>query len=125
MKAREGKIGRVFVIRLEDGDKIPDCLETFADDNSVKAGHVVLVGGIGGGQIVAGPRNSNARPPDPMLLPIDGAHEVAGVGVMVIRRDRGRCIVLPVASLQPPVSTAHPLRKLVRANVVEIDPRHG
>jgi predicted DNA-binding protein with PD1-like motif len=83
MKAREGKIGRAFVIRLEDGDRLPDCLEKFADDNGVKAGHVVLVGGIGGGQIVTGPRDSNARPPEPMLLPVDGAHEVAGVGVMV------------------------------------------
>ena len=26
MKASEGHIGRVFVLRLEDGDVIPDCI---------------------------------------------------------------------------------------------------
>jgi len=82
MKVSEGKIGRVFVMRLEDGDKLPGCIEKFADDNRIHIGHVILVGGIGGGQVVVGPRDSDGRPPEPMLLPIDGAHEVAGVGVI-------------------------------------------
>ena len=82
MKATEGKIGRVFVIRLEDGDLLPECIEKFAKKNKVTMGHVILVGGIGGGQIVVGPRRSEQMPPEPMLLPVDGAHEVAGVGVI-------------------------------------------
>ena len=82
MKATEGKIGRVFVIRLEDGDLLPECIEKFAKKNKVTMGHVILVGGIGGGQIVVGPRHSEQMPPEPMLLPVDGAHEVAGVGVI-------------------------------------------
>ena len=82
MKVSEGKIGRVFVMRLEDGDRLPVCIEQFADDNGIQTGHVILVGGIGGGQVVVGPRNSGERPPEPILLPIDGAHEVAGVGVI-------------------------------------------
>jgi predicted DNA-binding protein with PD1-like motif len=82
MKASEGKLGRVFVIRLEDGDKLPDCIEKFAEKKGVSVGHVILVGGIGEGQIVVGPRYSDEMPPEPMLLPIDGAHEVAGVGVL-------------------------------------------
>ena len=82
MKAREGKIGRVFVIRLEDGDVVPDCIEQFAAENGISVGQVVLVGGIGGGEIVVGPRRSDVMPPEAMLLPVDGAHEVAGVGVL-------------------------------------------
>ncbi len=87
MKASEGHIGRVFVIRLEDGDVVPECIERFARENGVSVGHVVLVGGIGGGQIVVGPRQSNERPPDPMLLPVDSAHEVVGVGVLAPGQD--------------------------------------
>jgi len=82
MKASEGTIGRVFVIRLEDGDVVPECIERFAEDKGVKVGHVVMIGGVGGGQVVVGPRRSDEMPPDPMLLPLDGAHEVAGVGVL-------------------------------------------
>ena len=87
MKACEGKVGRVFVIRLEDGDVIPGCIEHFVEDNGVSVGHVILVGGIGDGEVVVGPRYSEERPPQPMLLPIDGAHEVMGVGVIAPGED--------------------------------------
>jgi len=52
----------------------------------------MLVGGIGEGEVVVGPRRSEERPPEPMLLPIDGAHEVAGVGVLAPGED-GRPIL--------------------------------
>ena len=87
MKTSEGSLGRVFVIRLEHGDVIPECIERFAEENGVSVGHVILVGGIGGGEVVVGPRRSEERPPEPMLLPIDGAHEVAGVGVLAPGED--------------------------------------
>ena len=87
MKVSQGKIGRVFMVRLEDGDIVPGCIERFAEEKAVSAGHVILVGGIGGGDVVVGPRNSEEMPPDPMLLPIDGAHEVVGVGVLAPGED--------------------------------------
>ena len=82
MKVSEGQIGRVFVIRLEDGDILPECIEKLAEENGISVGQVVLVGGIGSGEVVVGPRRSDDMPPDPVLLPVDGAHEVAGVGVI-------------------------------------------
>jgi predicted DNA-binding protein with PD1-like motif len=87
MKACKGQIGRVFVIRLEDGDMVPDCIERFAAENGVQVGHAILVGGIGAGEVVVGPRRSDEMPPQPMLLPVDGAHEVAGVGVLAPGED--------------------------------------
>ena len=83
MQSTEGKMGRVFVIRLEEGDLLPAALEQFAEEKKIKNGLVLLVGGIGSGQVVVGPRISDQMPPDDaMLLPIDGAHEVVGVGVL-------------------------------------------
>ncbi len=82
MKSSEGHVGRVFVIRLEDGDVVPGCIERFAEEKNVRVGHVILVGGVGGGELVVGPRDSTAMPPDPMFLPLDGAHELAAVGVL-------------------------------------------
>jgi len=82
MKIAEGRPGRVFVIRLEDGDMVPGCIEQFARRNGVSVGYVLLVGGVGAGEVVVGPRESHALPPEPMSLPVDGAHEVAAVGVI-------------------------------------------
>jgi predicted DNA-binding protein with PD1-like motif len=87
MKSCEGRLGRVFVIRLEDGDVLPKCIEKFAEEKGISVGHVILVGGLREGQIVVGPRHSHKMPPEPMLLPIDGAHEVAGVGVLAPGED--------------------------------------
>lgn len=87
MKASEGKIGRVFVVRLEDGDVVPTCIERFAAEKGISVGHVILVGGIGSGEVVVGPRNSAKMPPEPMLLPVDGVHEVVGVGIIAPDKD--------------------------------------
>ncbi len=115
MKAGEGRIGRVFVIRLEDGDIVPDCLERFAAEKGIATGHVILIGGIGGGEVVAGPRKSDERPPDPMLLPVDGAHEVVGLGIIAADKDKkpvlhihaslGRAGKTLTGCLRPGVST--------------------
>ena len=94
MKACQGEIGRVFIIRLEDGDVVPGCIERFAEENGVSVGQVILVGGVGGGEVIVGPRSSEEMPPQPMLLPIDGVHEVLGVGVLA--PDEGGKLVLHI-----------------------------
>jgi hypothetical protein len=40
----------------------------------------MLVGGVGGGDVIVGPIRWEEKRPEPMLLPIDGAHEVGGGG---------------------------------------------
>ncbi len=82
MKSCEGRIGRAFVLRLEDGDGVPGCIESFAAENGISVASVIMLGSVAGGQVVVGSRDSAAMPPDPMLLPVDGAHEVAAVGVI-------------------------------------------
>jgi predicted DNA-binding protein with PD1-like motif len=67
---------------LEDGDVVPSCIESFAAEKGITTAHVIMVGGIGGGEVVVGPRHSDRMPPDPILLPVVGAHEVVGVGVL-------------------------------------------
>lgn len=98
MKASEGKIGRVFVLRLENGDVIPECIERFAHDKGIKVGQVILVGGIGGGEVVVGPRKSDEMPPNPLLHPVKDAHEVLGVGIIAPDKN-GRPVLHIHASL--------------------------
>jgi predicted DNA-binding protein with PD1-like motif len=115
MKASEGRVGRVFVIRLEDGDVIPDCIEKFAEEKKISVGQVIMIGGIGEGQVVVVPRRSNEIPPEPMLVPIDGVHEVMGVGVIApdktgksilhVHGSLGRSGKATTGCLRPGVST--------------------
>ena len=82
MKASEGRVGRLFVIRLEHGDVIPDCIEKFAEEKRISVGQVIMIGGIGEGQVVVGPRHSGDVPPEPMIVPVEGAHELIGLGII-------------------------------------------
>ncbi len=87
MKAAEGKAGRTFIIRLEEGDILPGCIEQFAREHNITNAHIILIGGIGSGQVVSGPRYTDEMPPDPMLIPVDGAHEVHAQGIIAPDKD--------------------------------------
>ena len=82
MQIAEGRIGRVFVLRLEDGDRLPDCIEAFAAARGVAQGFCALVGGVGSGRIVVGPQDTDSMPPVPVLTELLGAHEAAAVGTL-------------------------------------------
>lgn len=81
MKYTEGKVERIFVVRLEDGDKLPEAIESFAQENRVSRGMCILVGGIrNGGKIVVGPEDSESIPAVPMIFDLKGVHEICAVG---------------------------------------------
>ena len=82
MQYSEGKIGRVFTLRLDDNERVPDCIEQFAKDHDIKAAHFTMIGGIDAGNIVVGPKDGDAPVIDPILYPISGAHEVVAVGTL-------------------------------------------
>lgn len=82
MKATEGKLGRVFVIRLEEGDIVPDCIEEFASDKNISIAHLSMLGTLMEGEVIVGPRKTSENPPRPMDLPIYEAHETIASGVI-------------------------------------------
>lgn len=82
MLVSQGSLGRVFTLRLEDGDRIPECIERFAAEQGLKAAFCSLVGGVGGGRLVAGPEDGEVAPPLPVLHTIDGVHEIVAVGAI-------------------------------------------
>ncbi len=99
MKYSKVNTGRIFVIRLEDGDRLPDIIEKFAADHNVLRGMCIMVGGIdGGGTIVVGPEDGAARPPIPIPFELEGAHEVAAVGT-IFPNEEGKPILHMHAAL--------------------------
>lgn len=83
MKYSQGKVGRVFVLRLEDGEVIHEELERFAEDRRIEAASVIIVGAADkGSRLVVGPKNGTDMPPIPMERTLEGAHEIEGVGTL-------------------------------------------
>ena len=83
MRYSEARTGRVFVIRLETGDRLPDVIERFATGHGVGRGYLVVLGGAeDGSRIVVGPEDGAALPTVPMIHRIAGVHEIAGVGTL-------------------------------------------
>jgi predicted DNA-binding protein with PD1-like motif len=82
MRASEGRLGRVFVLRLEDGDVIPDCIERFAAERGIDEAFCALLGGIGGGRLVVGPEDRDAEPVVPMVETFNNVHEAVAFGTI-------------------------------------------
>jgi len=83
MKYAEAKLGRVFVIRLEDGEIVHEVVEKFAKDQGIRAAGLIILGGANdGSKLVVGPEEKDARPVNPMELELDNVTEVAGVGTL-------------------------------------------
>jgi predicted DNA-binding protein with PD1-like motif len=83
MEYCEAKLGRIFVLRLRDGDHLPDVVESFAAQKKIFSAVCILLGGTKDkGWIVVGPSNGEAFPPNPMVKLLNGVHEVCGVGTI-------------------------------------------
>ncbi len=88
MKYSEAKQGRVFVIRLEDGDVVHESIEALAREQGVRAGALVILGGAAGeSRLVVGPEDGDARPVTPMARSLGDVHEVAGTGTLIPDED--------------------------------------
>jgi predicted DNA-binding protein with PD1-like motif len=83
MQFTEAKLGRVFVLRLHDGDRLPDVLESFAAEKNVSTALCFFLGGAKDkSRVVVGPKDGNISPPEPMVTLLSGVHEACGVGTI-------------------------------------------
>jgi predicted DNA-binding protein with PD1-like motif len=83
MQYQEGSIGRVFALRLEEGDRLPDTLEAFAREQRLAAAMVIYVGGAKeGSRLVVGPDASRTDAIVPLVHSLTGIQEVLAVGTL-------------------------------------------
>ena len=83
MKYSEAKMGRTFVIRLEDGDILHESIERFAKENRIQAAALIIIGGADeGSRMVVGPAESRADAIISVTTELQGVHEVTGTGTI-------------------------------------------
>lgn len=83
MRYTTASIGRVFILRMEDGDVLNDTLEAFARQQGVKSGLAFYVGGAAGGsKVVVGPDAERDDVVIPLVYALRGAQEAFAVGTL-------------------------------------------
>ena len=83
MQYTEGQIGRVFVVRIDDGEDMLLALRQFILDRDIRAGSIHFLGALMNGRMVTGPEEP-VIPPVPHFVMFEGGWEVFGI------RGRGR-----------------------------------
>lgn len=83
MRYSQAKQGRIFIIRLEDGDIVHEEIEKFAREKSIKAAALIILGGADkGSKLIVGPEHGRREPIIPMEHILDNVHEIAGTGTI-------------------------------------------
>lgn len=93
MKYSQARQGRMFVIRLEDGDVLHEVIEDFAIQQCISAATLIVLGCADeGSMLVVGPREGRTLPIKPMTQVLQNVHEVAGVGT-IFPDDEGKPVL--------------------------------
>ena len=83
MNYTEAKLGRIFILRLHQGERLHEVIEKFATQKQVKSALCFFLGGAEDkSKIVVGPKDGKALPPEPMVTLLKGVHEACGVGTI-------------------------------------------
>ena len=78
-----GTLGRIFVLRLEEGERLPDVIEAFAREQGLREALVFYLGGAqDGSRLVVGPEENRGDAIVPMVHILKGIQEVVGVGTL-------------------------------------------
>jgi hypothetical protein len=81
MQYTEGQLGRVFVVRIDDGEDMLLSLRQFVDDKGIQVGSLIFLGALMNGRMVTGPEEP-VKPPVPHFVMFEGGWEVFGVGTI-------------------------------------------
>jgi predicted DNA-binding protein with PD1-like motif len=89
MKYSEGKIGKIYTLRLENGDKLPDTIEKFALEKKINSALVLYLGGADKkSKVIVGPKDNNSVSPIPMITFLKGISESHGIGTIFLNEKK-------------------------------------
>ncbi|OPY37450.1 MAG: hypothetical protein A4E35_01366 [Methanoregula sp. PtaU1.Bin051] len=81
MQYAQGQVGRVFVVRIDDGEEFLESMRRFIADKGIQSGSITFLGALMNGRMVTGPEEP-IIPPVPHFVLFEGGWEVFGVGTI-------------------------------------------
>lgn len=82
MDYSEGRLGRVFVLRLADGEDLISSVDRFLAEKGVASGMILFLGALRQGRIITGPREPTIPPESPFVEDLEGGFETFGVATV-------------------------------------------
>lgn len=83
MDYSQAALGRIFVLRLQDGEIVHETIESFAEKNNIQSALCLFLGGAEDkSKLVVGPKNGDTLSIEPMTAVLNGVHEGCGVGTI-------------------------------------------
>ncbi len=83
MQCCEARLGRIFILRLEEGERLNDSIEGFARQQQLSHGLAFFLGGSGdGSKVVVGPKSGRGEI-IPLIHTLRGSQEVLALGTLV------------------------------------------
>ena len=90
MNYQAGQAGRVFYIRLDDGDDLHASIINLVRKEKIQCAWFQIFGGLKSAGVVIGPKEP-VMPPDPVWRNIEDAREILGMGSVF--RDNGKPLI--------------------------------
>ncbi len=93
MKVTSARMGRAFVVKLEDGEILHECIEAVARENDIRHAACFFLGGADtGSRLIVGPADARAATIKPMQTTLPNVFESAAVGT-IFPDESGRPVV--------------------------------
>jgi len=90
MQYSEGQLGRVFVVRIDNGEDFLVTLQKFIGEKEIETGTILFLGALKEGRLVTGPEELTF-PPSPHFVMFEGGWETFGIGT-ICQGDAGPAI---------------------------------
>ena len=74
-------LGRIFVLRIDDGEDFLAATKEFIQNKSVQTGTILFLGALRQGRMVTGPEEL-VIPPEPHYVMFEGGWEMVGIGTI-------------------------------------------
>ena len=83
MNYTEAKLGRIFILRLHQNERLHEVVEDFSTEKRISNALCFFLGGAQDkSKVVVGPKDGNAMPPEPMVTLLRGVNEASGIGTI-------------------------------------------
>jgi predicted DNA-binding protein with PD1-like motif len=99
LKYSQAKQGRIFIIRLEDGEILHETLERFSAEQGIRSAFMIVLGGADSqSRLVVGPEDGQTSPINPLTHELDNVHEIIGTGTLFPDEDGKPMLHMHVAA---------------------------